>query len=625
MHQKQLNSSFLSGYLFPTAWFLAAVLGLSGCSTDSNLRPPDYEATNQRAPASVFEQKIEKTFTPNDQIDNVHLASQADYYFTLGESYSLMGASEKATKSFQTALIFKPNSLTIRVRLAKEYLKSGFITEALEQVEQVNDKNPNYIPGLMMSGSIYTATQDYPKAISQYEKVTKLQPKNIDASLYLGALYADLDEPKKAVQCFENVLKNNDGSTQDHLIYYYIGRVYAENDSAKNDNLAEKSYRKAIQLKPDFADATLSLANLYFGKKSDEKALDILRQYQQDFGTTSRVSETLVSYFIEHDRKKEAYEQLLILENQSEDPLAIKVKLAFYLIEFKDYQAAAQKLEEAINIAPDSDKLQFYLGATYEEIQRYDLARKYYSLIPEFSSHYADAIVRSSYILKKQDKADQAIGELEAALSKGAHSPQIYGVLAGLLDTKKEFQKAKGLLEQAVSKFPANVDLRFLLGSVVDRMSDHENALNHMTWVLEKNPDHTQALNFVAYSFAEKGIRLGEAEKMAQRALQGSPTDGYIVDTLGWVQFKQGHFHKALTTLLKARSLAPNESIVIEHLAEVYIKLNQTSEGALLLKEALTMEKDPERRLALENKLQELPKIVNSLHSLPNGRKPASE
>ena len=89
---------------------------------------------------------------------------------------------------------------------------------------------------------------------------------------------------------------------------------------------------------------------------------------------------------------------------------------------------------------------------------------------------------------------------------------------------------------------------------------------------IKKDPFHTNALNYLGYTYAERGTNLDEAEDLIKRALKFRPNDGYILDSLGWVYFKKKKFDEALIELEKSWKLAPNDPVIGEHLGDVYVK-----------------------------------------------------
>lgn len=89
--------------------------------------------------------------------------------------------------------------------------------------------------------------------------------------------------------------------------------------------------------------------------------------------------------------------------------------------------------------------------------------------------------------------------------------------------------------------------------------------------ILELNPDHADALNFIGYTYADKGINLDEAETYIKMALSLAPNTGYIIDSLGWVYYRKGMLDEAITNLELAAELSPEDAAVWDHLGDVYL------------------------------------------------------
>ena len=96
---------------------------------------------------------------------------------------------------------------------------------------------------------------------------------------------------------------------------------------------------------------------------------------------------------------------------------------------------------------------------------------------------------------------------------------------------------------------------------------------------LELFPDQPLVLNYLGYSWVDKGINLDEAFKMLRRAVDLKPTDGYIVDSLGWAHYKLGHYDEALRELEKAIELKPADPVVNDHLGDAYWRNNRKVEA----------------------------------------------
>jgi tetratricopeptide (TPR) repeat protein len=135
-----------------------------------------------------------------------------------------------------------------------------------------------------------------------------------------------------------------------------------------------------------------------------------------------------------------------------------------------------------------------------------------------------------------------------------------------------------------------------------------------MEQILKINPDHALALNYVGYTYADKGIRLQEALDLLTKANQIKPEDGYIIDSLAWAYFKSGNKTKALELLQKANQLSPNEPTILEHLGDVYLDMREKDKARGYFQEAVAAaakEVNPEAR-----DLEDLKRIQSKLGAL---------
>ncbi len=554
-----------------------------------------------RAPASF---SPPSTADGETKLDPLYMRTQADYHYSVGEAFSLDGHRQKAIESFKMTLLYDPQAPAVRLRLAAEYLKAGMVSEAIEQAQEVTKKNPKNVDALLLLGGLYSTMKLYPKAIEQYEKVLKYDPHNAEAPLYLGAVYSEQKQPEKAIRYFEALAKTPDYNTP-HLVHYYIGRVRLDQKGPQYEKEAEKSFKKAMELKPSFADAVIALSALYSKQKKEKDSVAILNEFQKNQGPSARIAEILAQYYLENSQYDEAYEQLEYLEG-SEDALGVKLKMALILIEKKIYDKATKKLEEILLDAPESDKIRFYLAAVYEETKQDEKAIQQYLKISEDSRFYADSIVHAAYLMKNTEM-DQSLSILKKAIEKNKKSPpQVHSMYASLLEENGEVGKALGVMKDAVKNYPDEAQVQFYYGTLQDKAGDKGQVVATMKEVLKLNPNHVQGMNYLAYTWAEQNDNLEEAEKMARKALDLEPKDAYIMDTLGWVLFKRGRFDEAAKVLEAAFKLQPTVGVIAEHLGDVYSKKTLSERALKMYNKALNLESDPKRIEEIKAKISSM-------------------
>lgn len=548
------------------------------------LAPPDYSAANT-----------------NPMTDGTFLSSQADYHFTMGETLSYEGQSPKAIEEFKATLIYDTKSIHVRLRLAAEYVRMGMVTEAVEQGEVAVEMAPKSIEARMLLGGLYTGLKMFDPARAQFNEVLKIEPGHPEASVYLGALLAEQKKYDESIKYFES-LAQNPKFKETEKAYYYIGRVRAEQGKDQFAN-AEKALGKALTLRPDFPEATLALAILMRAQKREADMERLLRTFQEKFGPEHEMARLLSHYYLEKEEFEKALQHLEAVDSFERDNLNVKIQIALILIEQKKYEQAATRLEDVLQQAPDSDKVRYYLGAIYEEVNKFDLALAHYAKIPPASTYFTDATVHSAHMLKTSRKLGKAIALVEGALQKHDENPQIYAFYATLLDEAKEYKKAVQMLKGAVAKFATNTQLRFFLGTMQDRVGNTSETVIQMKTVIAQDKDHVQALNYLAYTYAELGNELEHAQQMAQHALELQPNDGYILDTLGWVNFKMGNIEDAIRLLEAAHRLKGDEAIIAEHLGDAYIRHQMWQKAQKMYRRAAELERDMNNSHKLRQKI----------------------
>ena len=135
-------------------------------------------------------------------------------------------------------------------------------------------------------------------------------------------------------------------------------------------------------------------------------------------------------------------------------------------------------------------------------------------------------------------------------------------------------------------------------------MGQKSKCISTMRQVIEIDGNYSSALNFLGYLYAEAGEKLDEAENLINRALKIKPTDGYYLDSLGWVYYQKGEYDKALKTLLEANALVPGEGVILEHIGDVYRALGNLNQASQYYGQAIKGKIDPRDEKRIKSKYE---------------------
>jgi tetratricopeptide (TPR) repeat protein len=227
-------------------------------------------------------------------------------------------------------------------------------------------------------------------------------------------------------------------------------------------------------------------------------------------------------------------------------------------------------------------------------------------------------VTARAVVLGRVGRGAEAMEQLQAVLTEREKTgdlpaiDELYPALADMLVRLGKPGDAVLTLERAVAAHPRDEALLYALGAAYERDNRPEEAVAQMRALLVLAPDHAEALNFVGFTWAEKGIKLDEAEGLVRRALKLSPRAGHMVDSLGFIRLKRGDARQAVELLEEADRLIGPDPSVLDHLGDAYRAATRPADAVAAWRRALKNvgEESPaeqlELRASLERKLKDL-------------------
>ncbi len=200
-------------------------------------------------------------------------------------------------------------------------------------------------------------------------------------------------------------------------------------------------------------------------------------------------------------------------------------------------------------------------------------------------------IVSYSMLLAEKGRIDEAQNDLQKLLQNNPDDQEIYLDLSQIQERGRRYADAEisaGKAEQAAQRPDDKASAWFQLGAIYEREKKFDQAEQQFKKVLSQNPNNAAALNYYGYMLADRGVRLDEAASLIQHAVDQDPINGAYLDSLGWVYFKQGKLTEAQQYLSKAVDRMGHDPTILQHLADVDLKLGQTRRAVELYETALT-------------------------------------
>jgi tetratricopeptide (TPR) repeat protein len=186
-------------------------------------------------------------------------------------------------------------------------------------------------------------------------------------------------------------------------------------------------------------------------------------------------------------------------------------------------------------------------------------------------------------------------------------APEIVYYLALAQREAKQTQQAVATFEEALHEAEldqdneiVNAKFYFNYGATAEQAGLYEKAADLLRKSIALDPANAaEGYNYLGYMWADHNMHLEEAEEMIKQALQIEPNNGAYLDSLGWLEFKQGKFDQALTDLLRAaKNLERDDPVVFEHIGDTYLKLNRVPQALETWQKALAL--DPQNKKLAE-------------------------
>ena len=262
----------------------------------------------------------------------------------------------------------------------------------------------------------------------------------------------------------------------------------------------------------------------------------------------------------------------------------------------------------AAHLAPRNDVVSLLLGDILEGQGRYEDAVIAYRRIDPASPLGWSARLRIALGLDDGDRTDRAIALLDRMVDERPDRSDALATLGDILRRRERWPEAVDAYDGAFARMGSDAEndwrLRYVRGVALERSGDWDRAEGDFVAALEIEPDHPLVLNYLGYTWVDRGEHLQRALDMIRRAVDLRPGDGFIIDSLGWAYYRLGRFEEAVFELERAVEYEPSDPVINDHLGDAFWKVGRRVEARFQWRRALSLSDDDALTAAVRAKLR---------------------
>jgi len=521
------------------------------------------------------------------RLENEH-KGDALAHFVEGMAFEENGEMDKALAAYRKVLDVDPGQAELASRVAVILTRQDDFPEAIDILKDAIKANPKATEPLLELAFIYAKyLRRTDQALDYVNRAISQDPQNMDAYGRLCEIAIAAGDEKRALQTLDRAAtqKSDNASFWVRLGKLYASIVFKTDRAAKPEEIARVNdiFKKAVEHAGDDVSVLKDLADYY--------------------ASTQQITEAIPLY-------------LRLLELEPQDTNA-REKLATGFVLTNQREKAVQMLEEIIKQHPEKyqpyDLLAGLLDDSARALERERKSDQAKAVFAKAAANYEQSLVvnpsrASPYLhlaellLGPLKESERAVKVLNEARQHFPQTPEIAYYLAIAQREAKHSQEAVATFEEALHEAElqgaeiTNARFYFDYGAAAEQAGLFDKAADLFRKSIAIDPTNAaDAYNYLAYMWAEHNMHLEEAEQMIKLALQADPNNGAYIDTMGWLEFREGKLDQALVDLLRAaQKLTRDDPVVFEHIGDTFAKMNKMAQALDAWQKALNL--DPKNK-----------------------------
>lgn len=562
---------------YGTAFGVLLGILLAGCAVENQAGSSEVRAAAAQNPTVAAD--------PPEDKDAGIFQSAAGFYLAAQQAEDA-GDRANAARFMAEALKRDPTNVDLLRDTFQLKLSEGQIDEASVLAHRLALALPaNQLAGIMLAVEDAKASR-WSAAEARLAQLPRIGLGSVVAPVLRAWVLEGMGKTDDALKALDELSKVRGFGVLHDFHAAYI------NDLAGRAAAAEADYKSALagETSPSFR-VVEAFANFYARQGRKEDALALFTRNKNSIPESVRLAETLKRLGgsakpapLVKDAKRGVAEALFDIGSALRQETSARLALEFMrLTLFMEPNFTISRVTLADMLAADrrdDEALALYLG------------------VEPTSPLYFSSRLRVAEVLRQNNKLDDAVSELEALSKKWPDRPEAFASEGDFLRGADKFDAAVKAYDNAIARL-GKVEARdwslfYARGVAYERAGKWPPAEADLLKALDLSPDQPSVLNYLGYSWVDRGTHLERAKELIEKAVKLRPNDGYIVDSLGWVLFREGNFQRAVKHLERAVELRPEDPVINDHLGDAYWRVGRENEARFQWRRALTLKPEPD-------------------------------
>lgn len=502
--------------------------------------------------------------------------------------------AKTAAAYYRATLRHDPKNGELLDRTFLSLLVSGDIADAVQYADRILQSDKSDRIARLVSGVRALKTKQYPAARREIAQSVRGPITDLTATLLNAWAMEGSKDTKGAVATIDKLTGPDWYAIFKEL---HAGMILDASGNAKD---AGKRFEAAYKL-----DATaLRVMQAYGGwisrNKSPKEALEIFETFDKQLPRHPLVVEDM-------DKLKAGQKLALLVKDPQAGAAEALYGLGASLGRRGGEDLGLVYLQLSLYLTPHHGLALLSLADLYETLKKPEMAIKVYERVPESSPLHRNAAIQMAANLDSLERPDEAKKHLRTLIDENPKDLEAIMALGNVLRGHKEFADCADNYTKAVDQLKnptkGNWTIFYFRGICYERSKEWPKAEADFKKALELFPDQPHVLNYLGYSWIDRGTKLDEGMELIKLAVSKRPDDGYIVDSLGWAYFRTGNYEEAVKHLEKAIELKPEDPTINDHLGDAYWRVGRVLEANFQWAHARDLKPDQD----------ELPKILEKL------------